>query len=56
MGSVFPDKRKENSWYLSIGGNLQVIKFYHLLYDNSNRYMQRKYEKFQLLLNKYNES
>lgn len=56
IGSVFPDKRKENSWYLSIGGNLQVIKFYHLLYDNSNRYMQRKYEKFQLLLNKYNES
>lgn len=56
IGSVFQDKRKENSWYLSIGGNLQVIKFYHLLYDNSNRYMQRKYEKFQLLLNKYNES
>lgn len=56
MGSVFQDKRKENSWYLSIGGNLQVVKFYHLLYDNSNRYMQRKYEKFQLLLNKYNES
>ena len=56
MGSIFPDKRKENSWYLSIGGNYQVIKVYHLLYDNSTRYMERKYLKFKELITKYDES
>lgn len=55
-GSVFPDVRKENSWYYGLGGNLQLIKAYHLLYDNSTRYMQRKFDKFQKLLSKYSES
>lgn len=55
MGSVFPDKRKENSWYLNINGNQQVEQCYHLMYDNATRFMQRKYEKFQPLL-KQNES
>lgn len=50
MGSVFQDKRAKNSWYLNINGNKQVIKLYHLLYDNANRYMQRKYLIFQELL------
>lgn len=55
-GSVFKDKRKENSWYFSLGGNKQVIKAYHLMYDNSSRYMKRKFNKFQQLLTKYSES
>ena len=55
-GSVYKDKRKTNSWYYNLGGNQQVIKAYHLLYDNKTRYMQRKYDKFQLLLQKYDES
>lgn len=55
-GGVYEDKRKENSWYFNLGGNLQVIKAYHLLYDNAHRFMKRKYDKFQLLLQKYNEN
>lgn len=50
MGSIFPDKRKINSWYLGIQGNQQVKKVYELLYNNSTRYMQRKYDKFQPLM------
>ncbi len=56
IGSIFPDKRKSNSWYLNINGNVQVTKIYHYLYDNATRYMERKYQKFQPLLNKYGES
>lgn len=55
-GSVFEDKRKQNSWYFSLGGNLQIIKLYHLMYNNASRYMKRKFDKFQKLLSKYNES
>lgn len=55
MGSICPDKRKENSWYLSINGNHQIEKVYHILYDNATRYMKRKYLKFQELL-KQNEN
>ena len=55
-GGVYPDKRKKNSWYFNLGGNLQVLKAYHLLYDNANRYMLRKYNKFQALVEKYDES
>lgn len=55
MGSVFPDKRKTNSWYLGINGNLQVEKAYHMMYDGATRYMERKYVKFQELF-KQNES
>lgn len=55
LGSIFPDKRKNNSWYLNINGNRQIEQFYHYLYDNATRYMERKYLKFQALL-KQNES
>ena len=55
-GSVYQDSRKENSWYFNLGGNFQVIKAYHLMYDNKTRYMKRKFDKFQLLLQKYSES
>lgn len=44
MGQIFKEKRSEkNVWYYSLGGNLQVLKFYHYLYDDSTRYMERKY-------------
>lgn len=55
LGSIFPDKRKNNSWYLNINGNHQIEQFYHYLYDDATRYMERKYLKFQTLL-KQNES
>ena len=55
-GSIIKDKRKENSYYFNLGGNLQVLKAYHLLYDNKTRYMKRKYDKFQILLQKYGEN
>lgn len=55
-GSIYPDKRKQNSWYFNLGGNLQVLKAYHYLYDNANRYMKRKYDKFKPLTIKYSEN
>ena len=55
-GSIVKDNRKENSYYFKLGGNLQVLQAYHLMYDNASRYMQRKYDKFQILVNKYSES
>lgn len=55
-GSILQDTRKENSWYFNLGGNLQVIEAYHKMYDGANRYMKRKFNKFQDLLNKYGEN
>lgn len=55
-GSVVKDKRKKNSYYFRLGGNLQVLQAYHLMYNNADRYLQRKYDKFQILVNKYSES
>lgn len=55
MGGIYPDKRKQNSWYLNIGGNKQVQKVYEIMYKNATRYMKRKYDKFQELI-KQNEN
>lgn len=55
-GTVLPDLREKNSWYFNLGGNLQVLQAYHLMYDNATRFLQRKYLKFQSLLKKYSES
>lgn len=55
-GSVLRDKRKKNSWYFNLGGNLQVLQAYRLMYDDARRYLQRKYNIFQILVQKYNES
>ena len=49
IGSLYQDKRRINSWYLNIGGRNQVIKMYHYMYDNATRFLQRKYNKFQLI-------
>lgn len=56
IGSIYPDKRKTNSWYIGANGNKQILEFYHYLYDGATRYLQRKYDKFQGLLTKYGES
>lgn len=56
MGSVVKEKRREHTYYYNLGGHRQVIKFYHLLYDNATIYMDRKYLRFQELLLKYDES
>lgn len=56
MGQIIPERRREQTWYFTLGGNQQVIKFYHLLYKNATVWMDRKYNRFQELLNKYSES
>ena len=55
-GSIIKEPRRNYTWYYTLGGHKQVINFYHLLYDNATIYMERKYLRFQELLNKYNES
>lgn len=57
-GSIFPDKRKDNSWYLTINGNLQIVDFCKFLYNDgkAERYLERKFKKYQELNNKYGES
>ena len=56
MGSTYPEKRRESTWYFGFGGNQQVINFYHYLYDDATIWMDRKYNRFQELLSKYSES
>ena len=56
IGQIFPEKRREQTWYFTVGGNQQVIKLYHYLYDEATIWMDRKYNRFQELLNKYSEN
>lgn len=56
MGSIVKESRREKTYYYTLSGNQQVIKFYHYLYNNATIYLNRKYNKFQQLLNKYDES
>lgn len=56
MGSIYPEKRRDSTWYFGFGGNQQVIKFYHYLYDDATIWMDRKYTRFQELLSKYDEN
>ena len=53
MGSICKENRREFIWYWKLGGNQQVIKFYHYLYDDATIWLDRKYNKFQELLEKY---
>ena len=56
-GSVIKDKRKEYSFYYTIGGNNVLEDFYNILYHDATIYLDRKYERFQEFLNqKYGES
>lgn len=50
-GSYFLDKRKENSWYLRIGGNQQLKEIYHFLYDDATIFLDRKHSKFKEIFN-----
>lgn len=56
MGNVIKEPRREKTYYYRLGGHKQIIQFYHILYDNATIYMERKYNRFQELLSKYNES
>ncbi len=49
------EKRKETSkvYYIRFGGNLQVIEKLNWLYNNANIYLERKYDRYNELLNKY---
>lgn len=55
-GCIFPDKRRNFTWYFSFGGNQKVLKFCHYIYDNATIWMDRKYNRYKELLNKYGES
>ena len=52
-GVVIKEQRREYTWYWKLSGNQQVIHFYHYLYDDATIWMDRKYNKFQELLEKY---
>lgn len=56
MGQIRKEPRHEKTWSWQLGGNKQVLKFYHCLYDDSTIWMDRKYNKFQELVNKYSKS
>ena len=56
VGNIFPDKRREATWYFSVGGNQQVLKLCHYMYDNASIWMDRKYNRYKELLEKYGES
>lgn len=56
MGNIFPEKRKESTWYYTVGGNQQVLRICHYMYDDAIIWMDRKYERYQELLKKYGEN
>ena len=56
MGSIFPEKRREATWYYSVGGNQQVLQLCHYMYDDASIWMDRKYNRYKELLEKYGES
>lgn len=56
VGSIFPEKRRELTWYYSISGNQQVLQICHYMYDNATIWMDRKYNRYQELLKKYDEN
>ena len=55
-GDVHKEKRRDFTWYYSIGGNRQVLDICHYMYDEATIWMNRKYARYQELLVKYNES
>lgn len=56
MGSIIKEKRRDGTYYYSLGGHRQVIKFFHILYDNATIYMERKYNRFLEFVEKYDEN
>lgn len=55
-GSIYPEKRREHTWYFNIGGNRQVIHFCKKMYNDATVYLDRKYNRYLELLEKYGES
>lgn len=55
-GDVHKEKRRDFTWYYSIGGNRQVLDICHYMYDEATIWMNKKYARYQELLTKYNES
>ena len=55
-GDIRKEKRRDFTWYYSIGGNRQVLDICHYMYDEATIWMDRKYARYQELLAKYNES
>ena len=55
-GSIYPDKRNNTTWYFSIGGNQQVIQACNYMYKNASIWMNRKYNRYKELLDKYGEN
>lgn len=46
-------KTKNNTWNLEVSGNQQILKLCNWMYNNSNIHLNRKYDKYILLKNKY---
>ena len=55
-GDIRKEKRRDFTWYYSIGGNRQVLDICRYMYDEATIWMDRKYARYQELLAKYNES
>lgn len=53
IGSVLPEKRRTNTWYFNFGGNIQVLRYLSKVYNEATVYMDRKYKRFQELLELY---
>jgi intein-encoded DNA endonuclease-like protein len=45
-----------NAFQINIGGNLQVLRIFHYLYDDATVFLERKCDKFLELYSKYSES
>lgn len=45
-GSVFPIKHSAVSFTWSLSGRLQIKTFGELIYENANRFLERKYQRF----------
>jgi len=56
VGDIFPEKRRQETWYYSVGGNQQVLKICHYMYDDASIWMDRKYNRYKELLEKYGEN
>lgn len=45
--------RNDNIYALNIGGSMQTIEMCYRLYGHATTYMDRKYQKYRLIVNEY---